>query len=120
MISGANATVYVSDMDRAVRFYTETLGFKLRERHGNFWASVDAGEGFVIGLHPAGDRTPKAGTHGSIEIGFTVTQKIEDVMSVLANRGVAFPGGAKGDGPVKTAYFTDPDGTTLYLIQISY
>ena len=30
MIRGGNATLYVSDMDRAVRFYVETLGFKLR------------------------------------------------------------------------------------------
>ena len=28
MISGGNATVYVSDMDAAVRFYTENLGLK--------------------------------------------------------------------------------------------
>lgn len=29
MISGGNATVYVSDMDAAVRFYSEILGLKL-------------------------------------------------------------------------------------------
>src|SRR5262249_26868336 len=42
MIHGGNATVYVSDMDRSVRFYTETLGLKLKHRFGNHWAEVIA------------------------------------------------------------------------------
>jgi hypothetical protein len=33
MISGGNATVYVSKMDTAVRFYCEILGLKLTLRH---------------------------------------------------------------------------------------
>ena len=32
MISGGNATIYVSNMDTAVRFYTEVLGLKLTNR----------------------------------------------------------------------------------------
>ena len=49
MISGGNATVFVSDMDRAVRFYTEVLGLKLTNRFGNHWATVEAGKGLTIG-----------------------------------------------------------------------
>jgi predicted enzyme related to lactoylglutathione lyase len=37
MIAGGLATVFVSDMDRAVRFYTETLALKLEYRFGNHW-----------------------------------------------------------------------------------
>ncbi len=54
MISGGNATVFVSNMDASVRFYTEVLGLKLTNRRfGNSWATVDAGKGLTIGLHPA-------------------------------------------------------------------
>ena len=44
----------VQDMDRAVKFYTETLGFPLKVRFGNNWAEVDAGS-ISIGLHPTED-----------------------------------------------------------------
>ena len=43
MISGGNATVYVSNMDAAVRFYTEDLGLKLTNRFGDHWATIEAG-----------------------------------------------------------------------------
>jgi catechol 2,3-dioxygenase-like lactoylglutathione lyase family enzyme len=115
MIAGGNATVYVSDMDRAVRFYTETLGFKLVVRHGDDWAEIDAGAGLILGLHRASGHGPKPGTMGSISIGFQVNQPIDDVVAILSNRGVAFHGPVKSDGPVKLAFFGDPDGTALYL-----
>ena len=43
MISGGNATVYVSNMDAAVRFYTQNLGLTLTNRVGNHWATIEAG-----------------------------------------------------------------------------
>ena len=52
MFSRGNVTVYVSNMDRAVRFYSETLGLKLAYRFGDHWASIEAGTGLTIGLHP--------------------------------------------------------------------
>ena len=120
MIAGGNATVYVSDMDRAVRFYVETLGFKLIVRPspnetGDGWAEVDAGGGLVLGLHKGAPNAPKPGTAGSIAIGFAVNQPIEDVVAVLSNRGVVFQDGVVANGPVKLAFFGDPDGTALYL-----
>jgi catechol 2,3-dioxygenase-like lactoylglutathione lyase family enzyme len=117
MISGGNATLLVSDMDRAVRFYVETLGFKLRARFGDDWAEVDAGGGLVLGLHRARANGPKAGSGGSISIGLDVNQPIAEVVAVLANRGVEFHGSVKEDGPVKLAFFGDPDGNALYLAE---
>ena len=35
MLYGGNATVYVSNMDQAVRFYTEVLSLVLTNRFGN-------------------------------------------------------------------------------------
>ena len=54
MITGGNATVYVSDMDRAVDFYVNLLGLKLGQRFGNHWAQIEVGQSLVIGLHPKG------------------------------------------------------------------
>jgi len=65
MFSSGNVTVYVSNMDRAVRFYTEVLGLKLAYRFGDHWASVEVGRGLTIGLHPASAENP-AGRKGSI------------------------------------------------------
>jgi catechol 2,3-dioxygenase-like lactoylglutathione lyase family enzyme len=117
VIEGGTPTVYVSDMDRAVAFYTETLGLKLAGRYGDEYASVDAGRGFFVGLHPSGPRSPKPGTPGSIQLSFGVHGKIEDVVAELTQRGIEFPDGIINDDPVKLAFFTDPDGNELYLCE---
>jgi catechol 2,3-dioxygenase-like lactoylglutathione lyase family enzyme len=114
MIAGGNATLLVADLDRAVRFYVETLGFKLRVRHDPYWAEVDAGNGLVLGLHPAATE-PRPAVSGAITIGLEVNQPIAEVVQVLSNRGIVFQGPVREDGPVKLAFFADPDGNTLYL-----
>ena len=117
MISGGKPALTVSDIDRSVRFYVETLGFKLTSRIGNDWAEVDAGGGFVLGLHHGGERGPKPGTPGSVALYFEVNQPIAEVVEVLANRGVTFEGPVKANGPVKIALFVDPDGNVLRLVE---
>lgn len=117
LINGGSPTVYVSDMDRAVKFYTEALGLKLAMRFGNEYAAVDAGKGFLVGLHPASPHSPKPGTSGSIQVGFGLGAPIEQVVRELTARGVSFRGPIIVDGPVKLAYFSDPDGNDLYLCQ---
>jgi catechol 2,3-dioxygenase-like lactoylglutathione lyase family enzyme len=57
MLSRGIATIFVTDMDRSVRFYTEVLGLSLTQRFGNHWAQVEAGQ-LVIGLHPASAQSP--------------------------------------------------------------
>ena len=72
MILGGNATIFVSDMDGAVLFYTETL------------ASKDG---------------PPAGRSGSISVGFSVTQPLEEVVATLQKRGVRFLAGIVQEPP---------------------
>jgi len=117
VIEGGTPTVFVSNMDRAVAFYADTLGLKLVGRFGDEYASVDAGRGFRIGLHPSGPRSPKPGTPGSIQISFGVHGKIDDVVDELTRRGVSFRGPIIDDDPVKLAFFTDPDGNELCLCE---
>jgi hypothetical protein len=83
---------------------------------------IDAGSGFLIGLHPPGRLAPAPGTAGSVQIGLNVTAPIEEVVETLRARGVVFDeheGSAViDDGPVKLAFFHDQDGTELYLCEV--
>jgi len=107
------ATIFITDMDRSVRFYTEVLGLRLAQRFGNHWAQVDA-EQIVIGLHPATKENP-AGRNGSITIGFMFTAPIEETVHTLEQQGVKFHGPIAQDNAGKVVYFEDPDGNVLYL-----
>jgi hypothetical protein len=40
VIRGGNATIYVTDMDRAVACYTKSLGLQLAFRAGDHWATI--------------------------------------------------------------------------------
>ena len=52
MVTGGNATVFITEMDKALRFYTEVLGMKVASHYGNDWATVEAG-GFTASLSAA-------------------------------------------------------------------
>ena len=115
MFSSGNVTIHVSNMDRAVRFYTETLGLKLAYRHGDHFASVQVGSGLTIGLHPG-----TGGGGGSMSIGLELTGSIEDAVKTLEARGVQF-GGVVNEGKAgKFAGFQDPDGNSLYLAELNW
>lgn len=119
MFSTGNVTVYVSNMDQSVRFYTEVLGLKLQYRFGDHWASVTAGTGLTIGLHPASAEAP-AGGRGGMAIGLELKGKIEDAMKALEAKGVKFEGVANEGKAGKFAHFHDPDGNTLYLAELNW
>lgn len=118
MFSGGNVTVYVSNMDASVRFYTEQLGLKLAYRFGDHWASIHAGKGLTIGLHPASEEFT-AGRVGSMTIGLELEGDIDDAVRSLEKKGIRF------DGPVNRGKagafvgFKDPDGNMLYLAQLN-
>jgi catechol 2,3-dioxygenase-like lactoylglutathione lyase family enzyme len=116
MFSNGNATVFVSKMDRSVHFYTKILGLKLAQRFGDHWASVEVGK-LAIGLHPASNEN-QAGKNGSVIIGLELTGNIEDAVARMRQEGVQFRGGVSQDDVGKSAYFEDPDGNLLYMIQL--
>ena len=116
-ITGGMPTIFVGDMNAAVRFYTETLGLKLLERYGDHWASIDCGHGLTIGLHPASAQNP-AGRAGSMTIGFRSSEPIRETVATLEARGVVFRGGIIDDTQLLVANFQDPDGNPLYLAEL--
>src|SRR3954468_23452317 len=92
MYNSGNVTVYVSNMDRAVKFYTEALGLKLAYRFGDHWASVELGKGLTIGLHPTTSAPPPGPRTGGPTIGLELSGAIEEAMKTLEGRGVHFHG----------------------------
>lgn len=111
--SESNITLLVPDMDEAVRFYTLTLGLRLRARYGDEFAMVEA-PGLTIGLHPA---PAGSGAH-PISIGLGVAS-LEATMEELTARGVEFIGPIAEDPPVRIAHFAGPGGAPLYLCEQS-
>jgi catechol 2,3-dioxygenase-like lactoylglutathione lyase family enzyme len=119
MLSGGLPQIFVSDMDRAVKFYTEVLGMNLEYRFGNHWASLRTGD-LTMGLHPESAENP-AGRKGSITIGFRVSEPIEDVVGKLEGKGVKFHGTIIQDrGGLKFIDFEDPDGNRLHLAEVKW
>ena len=118
MIRGGNATIFVSNMDQAVRFYVEVLGLKLAYRAGDHWAQIDAGDGFNIGLHPKSGSAAAPGTHGSIQVGLLVAEGLEREIEGIVNRGGEPKGPIHEDEAVRIAFIDDPDGNELYLCEI--
>jgi len=105
----------VADLDRSIRFYTETLGFKLTERRDDLqFAHVDCGvDGLQLGLSAGGKNS--AGP-GSVALNFSVKGDIEASRRALEARGVVFRGPTIViPGKVRLAEFKDPDGHTVRL-----
>jgi catechol 2,3-dioxygenase-like lactoylglutathione lyase family enzyme len=106
MIRGGAVVLHARDVERAVRFYVETLGMKLvAEAPGA--ATIDAGEGFRIELRRA---APSAGS----PVVLYPKVPIDEAIAVYENRGVELrverPGGAV------VARFRDPDDNELALV----
>jgi predicted enzyme related to lactoylglutathione lyase len=119
MITGGNATVFVSNMDRAVQFYVEVLGLKLTNRFGDNWATVEAGKGLTIGLHPASDKYPAPGTKGGIMLGMEVEGAIEKVVATLGKKGVQFKDSVIRSEAGNFVHLADPDGNEIYLWEVN-
>jgi len=113
----ALATIYVCDLDRAVRFYVDTLGMTLVFRAGPHIAQLRAGD-MTIMLHPSGPKSPKPGTNGSITIGLkSSAEPLEALVTRLSAAGVRFPKPILDDRQVRLAFFLDPDGNELYFAE---
>jgi catechol 2,3-dioxygenase-like lactoylglutathione lyase family enzyme len=116
-------TVYLSvnDQDRALTFYRDVLGFEVRTDtkfgEGIRWVEVaPAGAYTVIALvPPTREEDPLPG--GQAPFGFD-TPNLEAAMAEFSSRGVEFEDVMGGDGPVPAmAYFRDPDGNRILLVQ---
>jgi len=74
---------FVTDMNKAVEFYRDTLGLPLRFESPS-WSEFATG-GTTLALHPASDKNPA----GKVEFGFTVAD-VEAFYRDMSAKGVLF------------------------------
>lgn len=123
MLGKADATpmIAVKDIDRARKFYEDTLGLETKEEMGGEVLTMKSGD-TVINVY----RSEFAGTNKATALTFDVDDIGAEVRE-LKDKGVFFeeydmPGLEKqGDLYVaqgmKTAWFKDPDGNILSLFE---
>ena len=111
----------VADLDRAVAFYRDLLGFDLTQRYGTRAAFLSAG-GYHhhIGLNTwdsAGGAPPAPGTTGlyHLAILYPTRAELADALRRLIAHGIALDG-ASDHGVSEALYLRDPDnnGVELY------
>lgn len=104
----------VKDLERSVRFYRDTLGFKVTERRDDLqFVHIDPGlKGLQIGLSAGSPQV----VPGTIVLNFGVTGDIEEARRLLESRGVTFTSPTQViPGKVRLASFKDPDGYRITL-----
>lgn len=95
---------FVADMDRAVKFYRDTMGLSLTFQSPG-WSEFATGE-TKLALHPASEKNPA----GRVEIGFNVPDLTKFYEEMRA-KGVNFPmPPKKQDFGGSLAQFEDSEG----------
>jgi catechol 2,3-dioxygenase len=110
----------VSDLDRAIAFYRDVLGFELQQRIGEDAAFLSAG-GYHhhIGLNTwesKGGSPPPPGTTGlfHLAIRYPDRQALAQALKALVDAGVPLSG-ASDHGVSEALYLRDPDGNGIEL-----
>ena len=116
MLQSGNVTLMVTDLDRSVRFYTGTLGFRMHYQADGHWAEVGIKD-LTIGLHPAKDPTERPARGEDLSLGLQV-ESLESAMDALRAKGVRFERGPVDDQAVRLAFFSGHDGYPLYLCEV--
>jgi len=78
-------------LDAAVRSCVDALGLKLTNCFGDSWATVEAGKGLTIGLHPLPRSIPPR-TRGAIMLRLGIDESIDRVVARLSQSGVSMKG----------------------------
>ena len=115
----AIATVAVKNLETAKKFYEGTLGLTAVMENEEVVA-FRAGKSTLFVY-----RSQHAGTNKATAVTF-VAEEVEDLVRTLKGRGVAFEhydlpqmtrqGDIHVAGPMKTAWFKDPDGNIFSLV----
>lgn len=112
MIQGVAAVwLPVTDMQRAVAFYGETLGLDVQQNDDD-WSEIDA-NGLRIGLNGSDSESPRG--DGGALIAFQPDGGLEEEVTRLRDAGVTFSDGISEHPWGRIVPFKDPDGNDLQL-----
>ena len=121
------ASVIVDDQEKALKFYTEVLGFEKKADipMGDYrWLTVtspEGVEGVELALEPMGFPPAriyqKALFDAGIPLTAFVTSNIQDECKRLKERGVVFRGEPESMGSIIAVMFEDTCGNLIHLVQ---
>jgi catechol 2,3-dioxygenase-like lactoylglutathione lyase family enzyme len=116
----AVATLAVKDLPAAARFYEDTLGLRRADSEGDDVVMFESGD-TKINVY----RSSFAGTNKATAMTWVVDD-VEDIVRTLRAKGVKFEhydlpdtqraGDVHVSGDVKVAWFKDPDGNILSVV----
>ena len=110
----------VADLERAIGFYRDVLGFQITQRFGRHAAFLSAGGYYHhIGLNTwesAGGPPPPPGTTGlyHVAILYPTRAELADALRRLIVAGITLDG-ASNHGVSEALYLRDPDGNGVEL-----
>ena len=117
----AVATLAVKDLAAARKFYEEKLGLKPVDTQGSEAVTYKSGNSTVIVY-----RSQYAGTNKATAANWLLGKDMEKIVQALAERGVPFEhydlpgmtmkGHIHSSGDFKAAWFKDPDGNIIALM----
>jgi predicted enzyme related to lactoylglutathione lyase len=114
MIAGvANVWMPVRDVDRAKKFYSETLELSIVKDDGD-WVEFEA-DGMRVALN--GREKRGAGADGGPVLTFQPEGSLDDAVAGLKGRRVEFPGEVSEHEWGRVATFRDPDGNEIQLYE---
>ena len=109
--------IFVRDWERAIRFYTETLGIPTTFRGDDMgWAQLATGEANLAleRVNPDSEEQDLVGRFVGVSL---TVDDIHKTYETLKERGVEFTGPpAKMEWGGTLAHFKDPDGNVLTLL----
>jgi catechol 2,3-dioxygenase-like lactoylglutathione lyase family enzyme len=119
--TNATANIAVKDLATAKKFYEGTLGLKQIDAEGDEVIVMKSGD-TLVNVY----RSQFAGTNKATAVTWTVGDEIDRIVKALKDKGVTFEHydmpGTKLEGDIhvghgmKVAWFKDPDGNILNLI----
>lgn len=119
-VSVGHVHLKVADLERAIRFYSDVLGFEVTQRMGDSAAFLGAdGYHHHIGLNTWESRhggPPAPGTTGLYHVAFLYPDRasLGSVLRRLVEGGIPLDGAAD-HGVSEALYLRDPDGNGLEL-----
>jgi len=118
-VSIGHVHLKVSDLDRAVEFYRDVIGFSVQGRLADAAAFLSAGGYHHIGLNTfqsRGGAPPAAGTTGLYHaaVRYPTRAALARALRRVRAHGVELTG-ASDHGANEALYLTDPDGNGLEL-----